>query len=366
MAGAFEFVRVKSLSAKTTRATSTAAVIQICAEHNLRKGHCYSRDKQSGNIDPARSHLNVTLRGCDTPAEVAQMALDLVRLGGWQKQYRRANASVGAEQVFSLPANTQLDVIAFFRACVDWAVQYFDAPALLATIHLDQQHPHLHLIFLPVRGGQWRGSRFFGKRGAINAMHASFHAAVGKPHGLRRQQQSSESAAIRHVTAAREFDAIMAHHGLMDDPAVRQALVSLIAADPERLRAAREQAMVAGELTVALPDGTAPGCEKPKRYPVLADQVDEPFSLGTVAPPECRAGIDEVAPPCDNHAIVEVTRVREDELPSSTYNLMLGEFPTAATTSTNAQENPRASGPPADNFVDTTSNVFAFKPAKVI
>lgn len=77
MAGAFEFVRVKSLSAETTGASRTDVVIQICAAHNLREGHCYSRDKQSGSIDPARSHLNVTLRGCDTPAEVAQMALDL-------------------------------------------------------------------------------------------------------------------------------------------------------------------------------------------------------------------------------------------------------------------------------------------------
>jgi hypothetical protein len=275
MADDIEFLRVKSLSKATTEARSTDVVLWNCAAHNLRELYPRSRDKESGPIDLSRRDLNVILSGCDKADDVVRTALGLVCDGGWEPDYRRLNAAVGGEAVFSLPAGTKHDdAVAFFKKCIEWGAEYFDAPVLSAVVHLDQSNPHCHVIFLPVRGGQWRGGYFFGKPHDIDAMHAAFHIAVGRPHGLRRQQDRP-SIDVRRAAAEIEFDALMARPELLNGPAMRQAMVALMTANPDKVRAAREQAEPAKSLIEHLQAGNAdaagtnPGAEKGKLYALL-------------------------------------------------------------------------------------------------
>lgn len=244
MTGDFTFLRTKLLSQETTRARGADLVLLNCAKHNLREIFSESHDPQHGSIDPERSCLNVILRGCDKAAGVAEMAQDMMRTAGFK--IKRLNATLGTEIIFSLPSGTLINCVAYFRMAVEWAERYFNSSVITAVCHFDQHQPHCHAIFLPVRDGAWCGSEFFGRRPQIKAMHAAFHEAVGKQHGLRQATpHKRHSAPIRRNAAAHALDIVKLNPGRLKEPAVMQALTDLIAADPERLLTAMQLPMPA-------------------------------------------------------------------------------------------------------------------------
>lgn len=288
------------------------------------------------------------------------------------------------ELIVSLPNTTTVDYVAVFNDTVAWAIEYFRVPVISAVIHLDQAHPHVHLLLLPLRDGKWLGSRLIGPRSAVSAMQKSFSNVVAGKYGLLAEAQfNSETTAIcreaaerviyqfakqpRDQRAATAVDAVAALIALNPGPLLKKlALVDFTPPPDAENLAMKERGLI--NAPSPSDTATAPSISEMRTteiasmsYVLLADRVDEPVSLGAVAPPECRAGIDEVAPPCDNERIVELIRFREDELPSSTYDLVLGEFQTRPTTSTDISEDPAASHP-----TDTASNVFTFKPLKDI
>jgi hypothetical protein len=238
------FLRVKLLSQKTTRAQSSDLVMLNCAKHNLREIVSESRNPQHDSIDPGRSYLNVILRGCDKAAGVAEMAQNMMRIAGFKIQ--RLNATLGTEIIFSLPTETQINCVAYFRMAVEWAERYFNSSVITAICHFDQHQPHCHAIFLPVRDGTWLGSEFFGRKAAIKAMHADFHESVGKQHGLRQATPHKRlNLSTRRYAATHALTIVKLNPDRLKEPAVIQALTDLIAADPERLLTAMQLPMPA-------------------------------------------------------------------------------------------------------------------------
>ena len=101
------------------------------------------------HIDAARICLNLSLHGPDSPEAVARLAKDRMAAAGVRPQ--KKNAVLALEHVFSLPANTDIDLKAYFSDCVQWVARNFGGldNVLSADVHLDESAPHLHVLILP-------------------------------------------------------------------------------------------------------------------------------------------------------------------------------------------------------------------------
>ena len=96
--------------AKLNRA-SGANIIGKAARHNKRA--IQVELGASITIDPARSHLNETLRGPATADDVAKLAKALMTAAGFDKP--RKNAVLGLEFIFSLPPDKPIDDRKYFN-----------------------------------------------------------------------------------------------------------------------------------------------------------------------------------------------------------------------------------------------------------
>lgn len=168
------FLGIKKLTSKR--------IIRKAASHNLREMYRYITPPKS--IDSSKSNLNIILKGASTASGVEAYANQLMKNTGIIKI--RANAVRCLEVVFSLPVDTQIDLHDYFSACVVWAGQYFSGQEniLSAIVHLDQAHPHCHLLLLPIKDDRLKGSDMFGNKGTLFAMHQSFKKEVTSKYQL--------------------------------------------------------------------------------------------------------------------------------------------------------------------------------------
>jgi hypothetical protein len=125
----------------------------------------------------------------------------------------------------SLPPSRTGDAAAIWPAFVSWAARYTSGLVLSAVVHLDQSHPHCHLLLLPVVGRKWVGSRLLTN---FQSALASFDADVGATFGLhgRATLESPETPLV--AAAMAELDG---EHG--DDYArLGAAIRAAVAASP--------------------------------------------------------------------------------------------------------------------------------------
>ena len=225
------FLRVKSLSMKTTRSSNHAEVIRRVMRHNLREIQAEFGTGARGTIDPSRIRFNEVLSGLDTADEVAGIARDALQAAGVTP---RKNAALGIELVVSLPAGTEIDTRAYFLDAMRWAQRFFAVPLLSAVIHADEDYPHAHIVMLPLRDGKLIASELLGDRKTTKAMQADFHEQVGKRYGLRLPRpQKRHSAAERHAAMQHAFDVLDTNSGL--DATVLRALLEPHSKNPEPL-----------------------------------------------------------------------------------------------------------------------------------
>jgi hypothetical protein len=220
------FLRAKTLSKKTTRARNSDDVILICAKHNLRE--LAVPPKLGANYLAMRydSTKNKILAGPSTAAEVAALAKSLIYAAGVRTI--RVNATMAVELVFSLPVSFYADSSQYFSESLQWAVDYFQVPVLSAVCHFDQVQPHMHMLLLPLRAGQWLGSGLLGPRSAIRTMQQSFRATVAMPHGLGRANTREQ----RRATAQQVVHRLQREPHLMNSTSVALALVDSLSANP--------------------------------------------------------------------------------------------------------------------------------------
>jgi Plasmid recombination enzyme len=197
------------------------------ARHNLREMYRYR--KPPIGIDSSKFHLNVILRGASTAKAVNAYAEQLMKNAGITKV--RSNGVRCIEVLFSLPFNTQLSVVEYFSACVVWAGQYFSGEEniLSAVIHLDQANPHCHVLLLPLKNNELRGSEMFGRRGDLLAMHKSFAIEVTSKY--------QPITTLERVTVAKKRELATRVHGLLkkrNDTVLTSPVWELVKIDIER------------------------------------------------------------------------------------------------------------------------------------
>ncbi len=173
MSGA-AFLRIKKLKG--------GGIITVAARHNKRV--IQAEIGASASIDPTRSHLNETLHGPSTAADVGQLAKDLMAAAGLGKL--RKDAVMALEIMFSLPPNHRLDDRAYFTDCVVWVEKHFACPVLCADIHRDEAQHHCHVLLLPLIDGRMDGSNMLGGKQKLMTMHKQFHNDVAARYGLSR------------------------------------------------------------------------------------------------------------------------------------------------------------------------------------
>ncbi|HEY0489316.1 MAG TPA: plasmid recombination protein [Telluria sp.] len=383
------FLRAKPLSKVTTRSRANSHVLLNCAKHNHREMNLKGHDAATGSIDPRRSHLNTVLVGPPTAKGVADYAADLCVQAGLQ--ITRANATLGYELVISLPNTTTVDYVAVFNDTVAWSIEYFRVPVISAVIHLDQAHPHVHLLLLPLRDGKWLGSRLIGPRAAVSAMQKSFSNVVAGKYGLFAEAQlNSETTAIcreaaerviyqfakqpRDQRAATAVDAVAALIALNPGPLLKKLALADLTPPPAAEESVTDLRMKEMRLIKApsSSDTAATPSDPEMRttgiaamsYVLLADSADnQPIPLGAVSR-TYDGDINQPAPSCGKGLNAELIRIREDELLSSTYNLELGEFQTEPTANRNDQDVSTAPQPATERSTEIAANVVIFKPAK--
>lgn len=170
------FLRIKKLKG--------GGIITVAARHNKRI--IQAELGAAGSIDPVRSHLNETLLGPLSAADVGQLAKGLMTAAGVVKL--RKDAVMGLEIVFSLPPGHKLDDRRYFTACATWAGASFGGAqnVLSVDIHRDEAAPHCHVLLLPLIGGRMDGSNLIGGKQKLMALQKDFHLKVAALFGLSK------------------------------------------------------------------------------------------------------------------------------------------------------------------------------------
>lgn len=220
------FLRLKSLNTRTVRGvTSPKNIVRVAAMHNLREIAAELGATAASGINPGRMHLNYILRGQETAAGVADLALALLKNAGVESL--RRDACMALELVVSVPADSAVDYREYFAAAVAWADAYFNVPILSAAVHLDEAAPHCHILLLPLVAGRMQGGALAGGPARIRAMLADFQLQVAQRFGLTHQARAKRPSKLNRDLAGRMvLNALRARPERLQEPAMRDALIA--------------------------------------------------------------------------------------------------------------------------------------------
>lgn len=206
------------------------AIVRAAAKHNLRE--IAAEIGADSHIDAARIHTNIVLRGATDSDDVAKRAKALMADAGITRL--RSNAVMALELVFTLAANTTINLGRYFEDATRWAEQYYQVPVLSSVIHLDEAAPHCHVLLLPLLEGHMVGSDLHGGRTKLMAMQIAFHEQVRAHYGMERAvRPKRHSAAVRAEAMQRARECLEVNSGLSD--AVLAVLLKPHTKDPEPL-----------------------------------------------------------------------------------------------------------------------------------
>ena len=208
------FMRIKKLKG--------SGIIAIAARHNLRE--IQSEFGVDSHIDTTKIADNIVLRGANTAAGVAAEAVSLMTLANPKRPLQK-NGVHGLEIIFSLPNQSDIPELDYFKSCVLWAEVFFEIPIISAVSHRDESAPHCHLILLPLFDGRMIGSGLVGNKARLTAMQADFYSQVGAVYGLQRGKAARRYTASVRAAAA---DAIINHlrrsPDALNEPTMRDVL----------------------------------------------------------------------------------------------------------------------------------------------
>jgi hypothetical protein len=162
------------------------AAALVAARHNKRE---IAAELGAGShIDPSRTGRNVCLLGLRGASDVSARWHEVADSPGAVEKRRRNTATV-VEVLFSLPRGAAVDVLAYFRACLEWAVSHLlgghHRNVIGADVHQDEGQPHMHVLVVPFIGGRWCGSALLGDKSKMKADQDSFHREVAAQYGLK-------------------------------------------------------------------------------------------------------------------------------------------------------------------------------------
>lgn len=269
----FKALNVRSVAAAFG---SIQRVLLVVARHLMRAIPA-ERDAAGGRIKPHLSCNNYVLAGPpdadDLPAHAHQLMVD----AGVQLPLR-SDCIMGLELIFSLHATSTVDLRAYFAACLEWVTDEFSpAPVISAVVHLDEQHPHLHVIVLPLIGSSMQGGKVLGYQGTFKRRQRDFYLRVAKRFGLAEPvAKMTLNKVERDDYANLVVDRLLAGlPGQENQKLVREELLMLIALKPYALGRA-----LGVPLRKSTKDGIAAG--SPTDIADLVEQPDEPFTMGGI------------------------------------------------------------------------------------
>jgi len=176
------------------------------AKHNKREQAHELEEK--GRIDPERTRLNYSIAGALDSAGVVAMASQLMANIGTSPEKMRSDYCQAIEIIFSLPANTVIDIKRYFANCFEWCCARFGAENILsADVHLDESTPHCHALIAPINSGRWVGGKPI-DRTNTKAMSESFLKQVASVYGLKMTER---------LTGKRKGDAVATVLGFIEN-----------------------------------------------------------------------------------------------------------------------------------------------------
>jgi hypothetical protein len=129
----------------------------MAARHNLREIQA-ENGADYGKLDPTYTHLNELLAGPDNASEVVMRNNRLFATAGKDPAKQRKDYVQASEHVLSLAPGQ--DERGFFGAMVECFKGIYGADNILsATVHRDQEQPHIHILVSPISGGSYQGGK---------------------------------------------------------------------------------------------------------------------------------------------------------------------------------------------------------------
>lgn len=179
-----EFFFAVGTIGRSTRAGRKPSTLLQAARHNRRA--IQTELGAGSHIDAERICLNETLAGPATPPEVVALAQSSMFSAGVVVDKLRKDYTQAIELLFSLSADTDVDIGNYFRRCVDWVGERFGAANILsADIHRDESVPHCHVLLLPLVGGRMCGSKLI-TRPELAKLRMSLERDVARGFGLKK------------------------------------------------------------------------------------------------------------------------------------------------------------------------------------
>lgn len=171
----------------------------------------------SANINVARTPLNYSLTGCNTPEHISRHAKAQMMMAGIETP--RINQVSAVEVIFSLPIDRHdKDERQFFIDCLEWVKINFLGEVLSFDVHLDESAPHAHAVILPLIDGKMRGSDMVGGIGNLNRLRRLFYTQVAQYHGFRNSESKRLSIADKQLLAKQVLTC------LKSDPAMQSSV----------------------------------------------------------------------------------------------------------------------------------------------
>jgi hypothetical protein len=175
----------------------------------------YHNDRESGkhtnpDIDQSRTRLNREMcPHADYEGEV-QARIDAGYKGTRKVRkdaVRLVEGIVTASPEFFEGASAD-EVRDFFEDALGFCREEFGESNLVHfTVHMDEETPHAHFGFVPLRDGKlsWKG--FFPDKAALGAMQDRFYGRVGALYGLSRGEKRLEGQPARRHKSVAEYKA---------------------------------------------------------------------------------------------------------------------------------------------------------------
>lgn len=175
----------------------------------------YHNDREPGNhtnpdIDPTRTRMNREMcPHADYEGEV-QARIDAGYSGTRKVRkdaVRLVEGIVTASPEFFEGASDE-EVRGFFDSAFDFCCEEFGESNMVHfTVHMDEETPHAHFGFVPLKDGKlsWKG--FFPDKAALGAMQDRFYGRVGALYGLSRGEKRGDGEPVRRHKSVAEYKA---------------------------------------------------------------------------------------------------------------------------------------------------------------
>lgn len=211
----------------------------------------YHNDREPGkhtnpDIDQSRTRLNREMcQHADYEGEI-QARIDAGYSGTRKVRkdaVRLVEGIVTASPEFFEGASDE-EVRGFFDDAFEFCREEFGESNMVHfTVHMDEETPHAHFGFVPLKDGKlsWKG--FFPSKMALGEMQDRFHASVGALYGLSRGEKRGDGEPVRRHKSVAEYKAESRRVQVeLDEKSERlEAVTAELAAVSEDLKEVRAQ-----------------------------------------------------------------------------------------------------------------------------